>query len=1177
MGTVYAATDLTQHAPVALKTLHQLGPEGLLRLKHEFRALADLAHPNLVQLYELLGSDDGWFFTMEAVNGPTFLEWLSGRAGPAERVDSSTFDGWDAPPDPDAAAARSEFPSADRPALPTVNAERVRDGFRQLCRGIAALHAADRLHRDLKPSNVRVTTAGRVVVLDFGLVVAASTTGPGAIAGSAAYMAPEQAAGEAIGPAADLYAVGVMLYEALCGERPFVGTVAQLLQAKQRYDAPDPRRPGVPEDLSSLCRALLARDPAARPTLPDVLRRLGDTGTAVINLPFGGREAELEALHAAWAEARSGAPVLVEVVGRSGIGKSTLVRAFLDALGPGVVVLAGRCYERESVPYKALDTVVDALAEHLVRGGFEPADPDLAVLAELFPVLRRVRAIDRLEPRSIPDAQERRTVGFAALERLVRGLAPLVLSLDDVHWGDADSGVWMARLLASRAPVLVVWTRRAEHAPGPFVEHSIATSVLRRRTLALDVLPDEVTRGLAARLRPDAPESSLDAITRESGGNPLYLLEIAAAHAPGDTPPPSLDDAIRARAATLPDDARRLLEALAVAGRPWPVARVAGAIGLDDPRAAVALLRAGRFARTAVDAIECLHDRVREAVATKLPPDRSAAIHRHLADALLRQDAADPEQVAQHLAGAGDPTQAAAWTVRAAELAAAKLAFDHAAALYRRALDLDPPRGAALRDLSARLGHAHAGAGRALAATEAWLVAADGAPQPERLELLRASAEHLFASGHRDRGHEVLATALREVGLRVPSSTFGRVADLGWQLTVTGVRGVEPPARLGPLPERDRQQIDLCFSAMLGLVGTDRLASAQLQARHLNLAVRTGDPLRMSRALAGEAVQAAFRGSDHHRARAHELLDRARDLAPEDPALWGFLAYCSAVVAFFCDQMAEADTWFDRAESHHLRQPGAATWDLLRVRLMRVWPHLHAGRLRAMSELVQALVHEAAERDNPYAAVTAVAETGFVRWLVLDDPRGALDRIDAHAERWQQRFDVQWYALANARAQIALYRGDAASAVHELTENQRRLKWSMLWGIRLVRSGFRVMAARLLWGAALSARGSEREALLDGALAHADAIAKLGLPSGPGHVAMIRGRVAVARGRVEVAVPELERARAELEPRGFVLAGSVCRRLAASAQGDLAGVAACDAVLTAEGVVDPERFCVAVV
>ncbi len=222
MGAVYEALDREQNARVALKTLLKLTPEAIARFKREFRALQDVRHPNLVSLGELFDLNGNWFFTMELIEGTDFFSWV--RPGceepPPDRLASGVF-----------------------PPRASLDEERLRTALVQLARGLGALHAAGKVHRDIKPSNIRVTPAGRVALLDFGLIAEAQ---PGdrssfeSVVGTAVYMAPEQAHGSQARPAADWYAVGVVLFEALTGRLPFDGAPLQVLFDKQRQEPPPP-------------------------------------------------------------------------------------------------------------------------------------------------------------------------------------------------------------------------------------------------------------------------------------------------------------------------------------------------------------------------------------------------------------------------------------------------------------------------------------------------------------------------------------------------------------------------------------------------------------------------------------------------------------------------------------------------------------------------------------------------------------------------------------------------------------------------------------------------------------------------------------------------------------------------------------------------------------------------
>ncbi len=382
MGVVYEARDRERGTLVALKTLRHVGPVAIARFKREFRALADVVHPSLVSLYELVAENDELFFAMELVRGVHFDRWVLGAG-----VDDSSTD-----PEQGAteltrtmdteATFRGPLLAPQRPRA-ALDLSRVRAGVRQLAEGVAAIHAAGMLHRDLKPSNVLVTEDGRVVVLDFGLVTDLAAESPQVseerpLMGTFGYMSPEQGARAPLTAASDWYSVGVILYKVLTGRLPFLGGRDDVLMDKQRFEPPPPRElvPEVPEDLDALCRELLRRQPERRPTETEILRRLGSDqvrlrgggrsapSSQAAYETMVGRDAELAALTRAYARTKAGTPVLVRVAGPSGVGKSRTVRAFLDGVpaADGVVVLRGRCYEQESVPFKAVDSLIDALA-----------------------------------------------------------------------------------------------------------------------------------------------------------------------------------------------------------------------------------------------------------------------------------------------------------------------------------------------------------------------------------------------------------------------------------------------------------------------------------------------------------------------------------------------------------------------------------------------------------------------------------------------------------------------------------------------------------------------------------------------------------------------------------------------------------------------------------------------
>src|SRR4051812_36635236 len=274
MGVVYQALDRERNQVVALKTLRDVDAAALVRFKREFRALADISHPNLVSLYELTSVGERLFFTMELVSGVGFLRWV--RPGDAlPSLDETAELSAELHSITDVTSPGKRTPSSrepvrkESPRAGTLDIGRLRRALPQLAEGVAAIHERGLLHRVLKPPNVLVTGDGRVKILDFGLVTELDRENNTALveglAGTAAYMSPEQGARQPPSPASDWDAGGVILYGALPGRLPSLGGPTDVLMDKQRFEPPRAREipPGVPADLDELCQELLRREPEA--------------------------------------------------------------------------------------------------------------------------------------------------------------------------------------------------------------------------------------------------------------------------------------------------------------------------------------------------------------------------------------------------------------------------------------------------------------------------------------------------------------------------------------------------------------------------------------------------------------------------------------------------------------------------------------------------------------------------------------------------------------------------------------------------------------------------------------------------------------------------------------------------------------------------------------------------
>jgi eukaryotic-like serine/threonine-protein kinase len=629
-GVVYEAVDRHRHAPVALKLLTQVQGQALLRFKHEFRALADVAHENLVSLYELTATDGCWFFTMELLRGVDFHCYLLGDqapppapAPPDRRADTveETHPSRELAGDFTPRSGRSRRPSADLtvdaplasvPLPAATDYDRLRRAFIGLIRGVQALHACGHLHRDIKPTNVMVTSDDRVVLLDFGVIaeLSGSRWGGRGIVGTPAYMAPEQATCDAPSPAVDWYAVGVMLYHALTGQRPFSGTINTLLTAKCTRDPRPPRklRETIPDHLAQLCMDLLQRDPHARPGGDEILRRLGAAyepirstssdislaGGVAADVTLIGRRAELARLEQLFAVTQHGSAQLVLIGGRSGMGKTALARGFLRSLSSqqNLLVFEGRCYEREDVPFKAIDGIVDDLSSFLrdlpaqdVRA-FMPRD--VTALTQAFPVLNRVGPFADAQVRraAATDEFELRRRALASLRDLfgrIAERAAMVLFIDDLQWGDGDSAqLFDALFRPPDAPAaLLLATYREEEA-----EHSALLQALHDagerqyaalpvHRIAVEPLPLAAATELAtaALAEADMPVDAAPQIAREAQGSPFFVRELVRylESVPDANPSDlTLESVIAGRIGGLPPASRTLLEVTALAGKPLP-------------------------------------------------------------------------------------------------------------------------------------------------------------------------------------------------------------------------------------------------------------------------------------------------------------------------------------------------------------------------------------------------------------------------------------------------------------------------------------------------------------------------------------------------------------------------------------------------------------------------------
>jgi len=434
MGVVYRATDLELHREVAVKVLsaNSSSAEARERLLREARSAAALNHPHIVAIHDVGEAAGMPFLVMELVQGPRLSD-----------------------------AKPSYLP-------------RVVEIATQICNALEHAHANNIVHRDLKPDNVLLSTGSQssVKLADLGLALpafGARISRAGVIVGTASYMAPEQALGQAVDGRADLYALGVLLYELTTGRLPFTGD-DPLTIISQHVHAPvvPPRvlRPDLPCALESIILRLLAKDPAQRfstaqetgaalleslnPTAEEPSKDTAPVAAILDALSRGrlvGRTTELAEARELWQRARESRGHAVFFSGEPGAGKTRLAREItIQAAVDGGLVLSGGCYEYEATtPYLPFVEAVrrwvrDETDDERLRDMLGDAAIQIAKLAP--------EVETRLGPfpeRHQPAPHEERLLFFDAVAQVFSNLArrqPLLFYADDLHWADRGT-LWL--------------------------------------------------------------------------------------------------------------------------------------------------------------------------------------------------------------------------------------------------------------------------------------------------------------------------------------------------------------------------------------------------------------------------------------------------------------------------------------------------------------------------------------------------------------------------------------------------------------------------------------------------------------------------------------------------------------------------------------------------------------
>ncbi|HVW33346.1 MAG TPA: protein kinase, partial [Acidimicrobiia bacterium] len=585
---VYLARDtrLQRDVAFALIKLEGLDQLGMTRAYREAEAMARLGdHPHIVTIHDI-GEENGQLYVVSQYMAGGDLAAVLRSAGGRLPIDQI-----------------------------------IRIG-RQLASALEHAHGDGIVHRDIKPYNVWLTPDGTAKLGDFGLAVQVGRsrlTAEGAVLGTVAYLAPELGLGREIDARADIYALGALLYELLCGTPPFSGddAVAVISQhINTRPVAPSVRRTDVPPPLEQLVLRMLSKSPDERPQTAGEVRQAldaittGAAGTmsreeasALKQLSEGvlvGRESELRELRAAVDSAFAGRGRIVLITGEAGVGKSRLAaECETYANLRGAQLLVGRALEDEGAPpyWPWIQLIRSYVRSHDSQTVAQTMGVGAVHIAQVVPEVRAL--LPALPDAPLLEPDQARFRFFDAISNFIveaSRVKPMMILLEDLHAADKQTLMllqFVSRAAVDARVVLTATLRDPEAEDGDPIAEALTELGRARGALRLRLAPlsyDEVREMLeniaGQKLETPDERALVSAIHEESAGSPYFVEEIvrhlvesgrlyrrggkwasAATRVEDLGIPAGIREVISHRLARLSDSCRRSLAVASVFGR----------------------------------------------------------------------------------------------------------------------------------------------------------------------------------------------------------------------------------------------------------------------------------------------------------------------------------------------------------------------------------------------------------------------------------------------------------------------------------------------------------------------------------------------------------------------------------------------------------------------------------
>jgi hypothetical protein len=702
MGMVYYVADaLHPGRAVALKVVSGIGADAvkLSLFKAEFATMTKLDHPNVARVYdfEQMQGTDEFLITMEHIDG----------------VPIARGNGWKA-------------------AVELIV---------QVCRALSYVHSRRIVHFDLKPANILVDKSGTVKVVDFGISGAEPLAREGGVMGTPQYMSPELLLGTSgVDHRADLYSLGITLYELLVGELPCAERdLSVLVKWMNQTSVKVPAKLDAPAWLKHLLERLCAKNPADRPRNANaVVQEINISGgfdhpletaetrqSYVMTPRFAGRAAEHERTLGFVSRRLSGAggSEALLVSGISGIGKSRLMREVRQAAQlRRFVFLEGNCYDRSLVEYGPFADVLHQLVPLVeARGASDIVQAALPELVKLAPKLGDARSYVE-SPKAATAEGERARLYEAATTFFLQAAkyVPFAIYLNDLQWA-AQGTAQLFSLLAQRVrdeatrglplKLALLGSYRSDEVEGRPLAETMRLLSEQKLGETIELSPlgaPEVKEVITSMLGvDDVPGEFLTRVTRETAGNPFFVQEVMRVLFDNGTVflddkghwatkeevgaleiPSSMAEVFRRRFVQLSPDEQRIVRALAVHGRPMR-GELLGAVHGDISVVTKALANLEDKAIVEKQegktlAFNIAHDRMRETIYSDLSEPERMSLHRGIAEkleaaSLELDDTHKPlDELARHFRGACFEDKALDYARRAGRRAIESYANDAA-------------------------------------------------------------------------------------------------------------------------------------------------------------------------------------------------------------------------------------------------------------------------------------------------------------------------------------------------------------------------------------------------------------------------------------------------------------------------------------------------------------------